>query len=302
MLPHWFKVFVSKITLRDELKIFIQPRYLLLVRVKRFSKNIIVDSQLIEVDPYARGTLSSTAAPELTVDKVAYQDMWHPVISALRAVLSELRWQRAIPVIIISSHFVRYSIVTWNAELTNALEKEAYLRHCFAIAYGDASKEWDLRVSAGGIGLPSLASGISKSLLKAIQIELTRASLLTDAIHPNLMLATNETRAYLGKEKRGQSLWFVSLEPSRLCLTLIEKGKWTVIKNIAVETNINEQITALIQRESILAGIDTTNWPVIIHSFGYKVPLKISLPERIVTIIPSTPYFAAMMHTYKQAS
>ncbi|MDP2247549.1 MAG: hypothetical protein Q8J65_05410, partial [Nitrosomonadales bacterium] len=132
-------------------------------------------------------------------------------------------------------------------------------------------------------------------------IELEQARLPTQSIYPSLMLAANETRDYLGKEKTGTSMWFVALEPGRLCLILIEKGQWRSVKSIAAEADISRQLQALIQRESIMAGLDTTHWPVVIHSSGTENAEQIFLRRRMVKMVPTMTVSTPAADTYQLA-
>jgi hypothetical protein len=303
VLPHWFNTLLLKTGLRDELQILIHPHQISIVRVRyRFGNVVFGDRQIIELEPAAQSSSALTEYPDTVAAKSVFQELWRPAISALRSALSAPRWQNAIPSVVLSSHFVRYAIIPWNAELANAAERNAYLRHCFMLAYGEAARQWDLRLSPAGFGQPALASGISTILLDAIHLEMQQAGLPAENIYPSLMLAANETREYLGKEQAGQSLWFVSQEPGRLCLSLVEKGQWRSLKSIAAESDISRQLQALIQRESIMAGIDTTNWPVVIHGSGPGNAEQIFLRGRIVKIVEAaTTFTPTSTDTYKLA-
>ncbi len=313
MLPRWFNssllknMLGLKTTLRDELRIFVRPQHLLMLRMKRWPGNAIVDRHIIELGTAVHIPPVTTEILSPLANKAVFQDLWRPAISALGTALSDPRWQNAIPNVVLSSHFVRYAIVPWNADLANSAERHAYLRHCFTLAYGEVARKWDLRISPSGFGRPALASGISTALLEAIRVELEQAGMRTGNIHPHLMLAANETREHLGKEKAAQSLWFVCLEPGRLCLSLVENGQWRSLKSIATEDDISEQLKALIQRESIMAGLDAGNWPVVIHSSEPENPEyagsgHIKLPGHVVSVVPVTPVFAPMTGTYKLAT
>lgn len=294
MLLRWFNALLLKSGFRDELQIFIQPQCLVMLRIKRRFGNItIVERQTMAFE--------ATEEANTTAIQSVSQDLWRPAISALGSALKESRWKHAIPTIVLSNHFVRYAIIPWNTELANAAERDAYLRHCFILTYGEAARQWDLRLDPAGFGQPALASGISKVLQEAIIIELEQARLPAQSIHPSLMLAANETRDYLGKEKAATSMWFVALEPGRLCLVLIEKGQWRSIKSIAAEADISRQLQALIQRESIMAGLDTTHWPVVIHSSGTGNADQIFLRGRMVKMVPIMTLSTPAANTYQLA-
>lgn len=295
MLLHWYNALLMRAGLRDELRILIQPQRLLVIRLKhRFGRHTIIDQHEIDLAP-------TEDAHDVDL-KPIFQDLWRPAVSALRSVLGGPRWQRTIPTIVLSNHFVRYAIIPWNAELANTAERDAYLRHCFTLAYGETARYWDLCLSPVSFGQPALASGIATPLLEAIRLELEQAGLAAQNIHPNLMLAANETRAYLGKGNTGMSLCFVSLEPGRLCLGLVENGQWRSLKNIAAEADISKQLRALIQRESIMAGLHTLHWPVLIHCSGTEDTEPIFLRGRMVKTVPAMSIFAPGTDMYQLAA
>lgn len=295
MLLRWYNHLLLITGLRDELRILIQPQRLVMLRLKRkLGHQTIIDQYEINLVP--------TDETHDTDLKPIFHDLWRQAVSALRPVLSDPRWQRAIPNVVLSSHFVRYVIIPWNAELANAAERNAYLRHCFTLAYGEAARHWDLRLSPAGFGQAALASGIATPLLEAIHLELEQAGLRAQNIHPNLMLAANETRTYLGKGNAAMSLCFVSLEPGRLCLGLIEQGQWRLLRNTATEADVSTQLRALIQRESILAGLDTLHWPVVIHCSGTEDKEPIFLRGRMVKTVPGMTVFTAGTDMYELAA
>jgi len=295
VLLRWYNALLLRTGLRDELRILIQPQRLVMLRLKhRFGNESIIDRHDLALTPTEEG-------PDTGL-KPMFQDLWRPAVSALRSALSDSRWQQVIPTIVLSSHFVRYAVIPWNAELANAAERDAYLRHCFMLAYGETARHWDLRLSPAGFGQPALASGIGAPLLEAIRIELEQAGLAAHNIHPNLVLAANETLAYLGKKNAGMSLCFVSLEPGRLCLGLVENGQWRSLKSLAAEADVSAQLQALIQRESIMAGLDTSHWPVIIHCSGFEDTEQIFLRGRMVKVVPVITVFASGTDMYKLAA
>lgn len=276
MSPRWFKSAITGMA-RDRLWIWLQPHGLTLVRTAAWNNGRIIDSQMIDIPPLG----------EITASKTIFNDGWQPVISALGHVLRDPTWQATLPKVVLSSHFVRYSLIPWNAELATAGEQESYLRHCFVAAYGEPAQEWDLCSSPAGFGKKALASGVSPSLLEAIRSELAQADMAQANIFPSLMMAANHTRDHLGKGKAGQSSWFVSLEPGRLCLTMIENSQWRSLVNVATGSRVSEQLSALMQRESIISGLDTSDWPILVHWAGPGIPEPMIFPGHIVSMIPT---------------
>lgn len=227
----------------DRLRIFVHPEHLVLLRIKRGLKPLAVDRQLIPLPP-AEGE-----AP------------WQPALSSLMTALEKPEWQDLVPTVVLANHFVRYAVIPWNDELAGQDEQQAYLRHCFELAYGEPSRQWDLRMSAGGVGQPALASAIPQAFLADLQAELERAGMRCRAIYPHLMLAANQAI----HEVRERSFCLVAIERGRVCLALIEHGAWRAVRNLPMAQEELAHLPALIRRESIIHGLDTEHWRVVCH-------------------------------------
>jgi hypothetical protein len=178
--------------------------------------------------------------------------------------LQDKQWRDAIPTITLSNHFVRYLVIPWNSLLNNTAEKQAYLRHCFALAYGESAKSWDLRMSDAGLSMPALASGIDQGLLSAIRDVTAQANLDCQQIQPHLMIAINQFTKQDIISSIQNSAWFVLLETGRICISLINEGAFVSVKAYASEADMAQQISALIKRESVICGLDTADLPVFV--------------------------------------
>lgn len=64
-----------------------------------------------------------------------------------------------------------------------------------------------------------------------------------------------------------ENFWLVAIQNGRLCLALMENNGWQLIKNVAIETDITEQLTALIQRQTV------------VYSVEYIAPVLLYWPE-----------------------
>ncbi len=247
MLLRWLKSFL----LKDQVHIFMQPQQLTLVRLTGLVKKRVLHHAVI---PCLSGKDDNN---------------WSSAIAALGDALQDRQWRDATLTIVLSNHFVRYAVIPWNHLLRNDAEKQAYLRHSFGLAYGEPAKSWDLRMSDAGLNMPALASGIDHGLLSALHDVMTRANLDCQHIQPHLMVAINQ----LGQQKvipgTQNSTWFVLLESGRLCIALIREGAFVSVKTYTTDADIAQQISAMIKRESVICGLDTTDLPVFL-SRGFQ--------------------------------
>ncbi len=249
---------------KDELRISIQPHQLILARYRHGSR-LAVARKIVSIELQDAGTEENSIAKK--TDQQSYR--WAAIAASLRHALTDTQWLGCVPTIVLSSHFCRYLVIGWNADIANDEEQQAYLRHCFSMAYGDVVQSWDLRMSIAGYAKPALASGIPAALLHAIETEIAQAGMQAEYVYPQLMLAFNEIASHLGNKKLSigtfpSSLWMGSVEQGRLCIGLIENTRWRSVKNVAAGNDLPRQIQTIIQRESILAGI-TEDAPVFLH-------------------------------------
>ena len=254
MLLHWFKSFFI-----DELRVFIHPQRIVLLRLTRTLKYGFKQQLIHEL-------VIDLPSEERTAD-----ELMQLMVEALKSALVKPEWLGAMPVIIVSNHFTFYSVIPWNSSLTGELERQAYLKHYFNLSFGEASKSWDFRMSEPGYGKATLSSAISSSLLIALHQVFEQANTKIVAVYPHLMLAVNQTLNQIKMDKQHsaqtENFWLVAIQNGRLCLALMENNGWQLIKNVAIETDITEQLTALIQRQTV------------VYSVEYIAPVLLYWPE-----------------------
>ena len=255
MLLHWFKSL-----LKDELWVFIYPQSMVFLRITRPLRNglkqQILHKQVI-------------ALPQNIADKRNESPDWWLLTQHMKQVLTDEKWQGAIPVVIVSNQFAQYAVIPWNAEIAVETERKAYMQHCFNLVYGEAAKTWDLRMSEPSFGHPAIASGINHGLLQALHDVFNAADMTLSAVYPQLMLAINQTVSEVKKQKKPLSFWLVAIQSERICLTLLIEGGWRSVRNVAIETDVSAQVSALIQREMVNCNVQH-ELPVLVYWPEYQ--------------------------------
>jgi hypothetical protein len=242
---------------RDELRVLVQPHQLVLTRLSGWRKQTIVHEKTLRVDPTLTVVSQDAATPS---------PRWQAALQQLDAALREPAWQGCQPQVTLSNHFVRYALIPWNDALGSPVEQEAFIRHCFAQAYGEAARQWNIRAAQARYGHATLASAVEPALVQALQLSLGQAGMRLQHIHPLVMQAVNETRQQLGtKEARG-NLCLAVPEHGRLTLLLIENGQWRSVQSHTVHREPKDLLRELIQRDAILAGLDCSQWPVVAYA------------------------------------
>ena len=120
-----------------------------------------------------------------------------------RGELPQLLARKTVAKVILSNHFMRYTMMPWSETLSDAAEEEAYARHCFRQLYGADVEHWELRLSPQRAGLPQLASAVDRRLLAALRGVFERNGVALESIQPRLMAAYNNSRRTLQKPVRG---------------------------------------------------------------------------------------------------
>jgi hypothetical protein len=174
---------------------------------------------------------------------------WRAALQALEAALPAFRDGREEATVVLSNHFLRYALVPWNAQLAGTGEEEAYTRHCFTRVYGPLAEHWVLRLSHELADVPRLASALDGELLDGLRGVFEGAGVALASIQPQLMTVFNDCRGHL----RHHSGWLALLEPGNLCLALLERGRWSRIRNLRIADTWREALPLILEREAYLA-------------------------------------------------
>lgn len=223
---------------RDELRIVLAPEQVVLMRLawiftKRGPAWRVEAKTVVDCSPAAAGE-----AP------------WGASIRTIETELPQLLERKTVAKVILSNHFMRYTLVPWSETLSDPAEDEAYARHCFRQLYGTDAEQWELRLSPQRAGLPQLACALDKRLLAALRGVFDGNGVALKSIQPRLMAAYNNCRLTLSK----QSAWFVLYEPGCLCLALLQHGCWASVRTMRIGSDWRNALALLIDREAYLAA------------------------------------------------
>ena len=174
---------------------------------------------------------------------------WRAALLALEAALPGFADDGTAATVILSNHFLRYALVPWSAELTDAEEELSFTRHCFARVYGKAAQQWEVRLSQEASESPRLASAVDAELLDGLRGVFDGAGIRLRSIQPHLMAAFNACRSGLPPT----SAWFALLEPGSLCLGLLDHGHWLQMRSLRIGRAWHEELQLILEREAYLA-------------------------------------------------
>jgi hypothetical protein len=230
--------------LADDLQISISPRHVGLIQLNRKLTFAGVKRQVV-----AKQNIDSDA----DIGVIG----WDWALQQMDFLLRDGRWlypllpqevdDRPKVNLILSNHFVRYSLVPWSDLVSSTEEKLAQARHYFQITYGAASASWVLRLSRSIAGSAQLASAVDEKLLKVCNEVVKRHGLRLVSVQPYLMSAFNK----LKQQIKHADAWFALVEPGHICLTHMHQGCWIQVR--AARLGIGwEEFVRFIARESLV--------------------------------------------------
>jgi hypothetical protein len=174
---------------------------------------------------------------------------WKPALAALEPLLQEQPRGARVHVTL-SNTLVRYALVPARQLARDA--DDAYVRDCLSQLYGEDSAGWDIRTAAAP-GPVRVASAIDAALAVELAAACERAGATLASVRPLLATVVNHWRRKL----RANCFWLVLAEPGILCLALAERRRWRVLRSVRVGDRWQEELAALLGRETLLSGVES---------------------------------------------
>jgi len=223
----------------DEIGVALFPDRLLIARVGGGWRRIFKQREVIQLAAAAAG------APA-----------WQPAVEALAGKVMDGALSHANVSLVLSSHFVHYTLVPWSELLRSEAEQVSYARQRFVRVHGESAEGWEIRLSRAGSQKARVACGIPQTLIEALNEVMSPIGRRYRSLQPHLMASFNRWRSKLGARPG----WFSVVEPGLTCLALLENGKWQSLRAVKLHANWAEQLPEILAREQCLAddqpGID----------------------------------------------
>jgi hypothetical protein len=213
---------------------------------------------------------------------------WLNAVSVLRELLAGVEAGAGELTVVLSNHFVRYLLVSWDQNITSIAEFESYCRIAFEGVFGDTARTWSIRISAERPGAARLTSAIDADLKEALS-QSSIGGLRLVSVQPYLMAAFNR----LSKPFRRRDFCFVLAEPGRVCILAAVGGQWRTVRSHAI--NDEAEISPLVERELRLleTGEDPLP-PLYFHAPGFghlRLPLVNGMAPHALDL-PALPGFS----------
>jgi hypothetical protein len=239
------------------LTVFVAPSQVLAVR-SRGVNGAVTEKRIF----------ASTSVPD--------DNAWIGAVVAFEAALREFSCKRVR--VILSSHFTQYQLLPWREDLNDEDEELAYARVALTETYGDVVAGWSVRLSDDPPGSCRVVAAVDSALLAALEKSALAANARIGSVQPALTAATNSWREHFGADR---SAWLAVHEEGRLCLALIEAGRWRWLRSVRVGADWAERLPELVEREVLLAGVESLLAEVLVFA-----PASPELAVRAGTRLP----------------
>ena len=192
---------------RERVRIALSPQQVAMVRLARGPKLRVIDRKCLPC-PETAGRANWSGAAETLRDLLA-----HPNVAKGDATL------------ILSSHFVRYAVLPWSAELVTEREELEYARTRFVHVFGPAAADWKIAISPAPTRAGRLCAAVDGALIDAVSGAVAGSALRLVSLQPSLMAGFNGWRRGIDAEG-----WLVTAEKGRLLVAWISAGQWRSVR------------------------------------------------------------------------
>jgi hypothetical protein len=178
------------------------------------------------------------------------RQVWAPAVETLREFLVNVDPHRASATLVLSNHYVRYVLVPWSATLVTEQEQLAFARARFVKMYGEAARDWVVRLSGASAGSDRVAAGVERALVDSVTTLLRNSPLVLKSIQPQLMAWFNAARKMIGPDA-----WLAIAEPGRVLLGLVRGGQWISLRSRPLNSE-TVALAELLDQERMMSGIE----------------------------------------------
>ncbi len=209
----------------------------------------------------------NATSAERGVSQVGVQgaEPWRGAVTTLAGVLSGMAARKPACSVVLSSHFVRCQLLSWNDNIHGLREYAALARAQFGAVHGAAAEDWDIRLARAQFGAPLLACAVDKALLVELDRLAADAGGRISSVQPYFSAAFDRWRSAC----KGPAWWFVVIEPGRLWLGRAAGGAWESVSSRVLGRNpVGEMLTALDQEITISPAATNVREPIHVVATG----------------------------------
>lgn len=150
----------------------------------------------------------------------------------------------------LSNHFIRYVVVPPQREIVDPAELLAYANFRMREVYGERVEDWIISISDRDPYSGTLCAGITRDLYNKLEALASRYRIKLRQVEPYLTAAFDQCC----KSFDDKRLWFVVIEPGRLCMALFFNGSWQAIRNQRIVHSVETELLVALEQEAIITG------------------------------------------------
>ena len=196
---------------------------------------------------------------------------WQSALSTFEYWLASSEMKEADVTIILSNHFVRYSLIPNSTEVNSHDEAQTLAKILFEDIYGLVAKKWEFAIEDGVNGESRLIAAIdSDFLIKIVEI-IKICSMRLSTITPYFVSAFNR----FNRQIPNCSCFFALVEHDLMMLATFNKSTLTSIRRFALNSVHDPQFSTVLLREVLTSGLAMENVPVylqVIDQPNFKLP------------------------------
>lgn len=174
--------------------------------------------------------------------------------------------------VVLSSHFVRYLLVPWRAEVGSPSELAEFAAICCDETFGSEPAGRTVITARERAGSARVAAAVDNVLLEGLRSVVAAGALRLVSVQPYLMAAFDGLRRGLP----ARDFLFLLAEPARSCVLVASGGRWRSVRSVAHGSR-GPTLAELVEREAQLTGLaDEGMPPVFVHAPGQDA---LQMPE-----------------------
>lgn len=173
--------------------------------------------------------------------------------------------------VILGNTRVRYAALPWVDDFMHREERLSYARIAMSKLFGNATENWEIRLSEADYGAPWLASGVDRGLLEQLDTLAQACRWRLLSVQPALMTVANEFRLRLAHG----AIRLILMEKERAVIARIDDGCWQQVRTRRIQSQDVAALQDLIAQEVLLDPDEAWNTSrLCIWAFDASVELR----------------------------
>lgn len=191
-------------------------------------------------------------------------ESWQPALVALAQLLATPQGAQASVHVVLSGSFVRWQLLPWRPELSQASELATYAALRFRDVFGRAADDWQVFHSAQPPGKTVPACAVDAALMTALHNTCEAAGARLASVTPYFASAFDHWRKALGE----RTAWFGLIESDCLSLALLQGGDWLGLRAQRHDEDWRDLLPGVMAEMGIVANLSDARVPLFLVGEG----------------------------------